>query len=433
MEQQETYLEEELSTKNILDYTDACINIAYDLGSQQNVDAIIIPSRGAVPIFIGAMEALSYLAKDYKEFKEFTDKLRVSRLIKECMPESFGKSINGYCNDKNNVDVLFMPFTADLNIEKYLEITDPENKISRKYSESMRKYWPKVVSALSKGQKERERDHYLQLNLFLLKELEKREALANELNDSKWIEKKHFAMIDTVISGMACSTIWEGFEGTKIGQPTYYLIVDQNGNRLKEPYADKLQLRKWDGQNAKTLNIPNKNINAYYTNKIFSEDRGASFEGIVSIVYPSLMKAADNDPEMKKKFDSIAFGSWYSIPEQFIEERRAFDYFKNMLKAAVKEKMDGSNIQKVEENRAKFIETVVNEKLLDSRSDYANIRFAQYPFKPSRVYKAGSDVIHACFSDSDSRTLINKFKSNYKDLLDNKPQLLLNSTQRKGI
>jgi len=401
-------LKTELSDENVYSYADSCINLAVDMPAKK-VDTIIIPSRGAVPVFLGMIEALNLFAKDDANSKKFLDNLRIGKLVKKYLPHTIGLSIDNYLLDwgHEHVDVLFLPFTADLNMEEYSKSANSDY-----YANNMRRFWPKVISALSKGQKERVKDPYLNFVNFINTELEERPELGNELFASKWIEKKNFAIIDTVISGRAYSTILEGFKDLKVGTPSSFLIVDENGRKLKEKYSVKLGLRKANECQV-AIEVPENKISAYYINRIFSEDRGSALEGLVGVVYPSLMVHAEKDPEIKKNFGTLACGSWYSIPEGF-PHKEAFDYFNAMLKAAIMIKCgDKDYLKSMEENREKFVDVVSTNHLLEPGSK-ESINCLEYKkYSPTKVYETGSHVLHVCFSDADSVNILNRFKRFY--------------------
>ena len=397
-------LEDELSIENILNYADACIGMALDMPAKK-VDTIIIPSRGAVPIFLGMIEALNYFSEEDKEYKKFLDNMRIGKLVRKYLPASIGNSIENYLLDSTheNVEVLFLPFTADLNMERYSKSAN-----SNFYANNMRRFWPKVISALSKGKRERARDPYLHFVDFIHREIEDRPDLGEELWASKWIEKKNFAIIDTVISGRAYSTIFEGFKDLKVGTPGSFLIIDDNGKRLKDKYKSTLHLRAAK-ECQKSLELRDEKINAYYVNRIFSEDRGAAFEGLVGVVYPSLMVQAENDDEIQKKLGHLSCSSWYSIPEGY-PHKKAFECFTSMLKEAVMSKCKNTGVEKIEENRQRFLK-VINENSLLNQDNAHSIKINYKGLKPVDVYETGSHVLHVCFSDEDSRKILNKFKA----------------------
>lgn len=402
-------LRTELSNENVLNYADACIDLALDI-PEKNLDTLIIPSRGAVPIFLGMIEALNCFAQEDSRHKKFLDNLRIGKLVKKYLPQTIGKSIDDYFLERPHevVDVLFLPLTADLNMEKYSKDANSDF-----YADNMRKFWPKVISALSKGQKERRKDPFLNFISYMHKNVEDRPDLGDELLASKWIEKKNFGIIDTVISGRAYSTILQGFNELKVGKPTSFLIIDDNGKRLKEKYSKILNIRK--PMNGKKQKEFPENINAYYVNKIFSEDKGSALEGLVGVVYPSLMVQAEKDSELKGILGgSIACGGWYSIPDGF-PHKKAFDYFTGMLKYAVLARCKNGNLEKMEENKENFLKVIDENDLLsydNNKLDY--IKYKNYI--STRVYETGSHVLHVCFSDANSRHILNKFKTLYYQL-----------------
>lgn len=398
-------MENEFKEENVMEYARVCLEIADELvekSKKQNFDTLLIPSRGAVPLFIGSMYALRYLQEEDSDFERFTHRINVPSLIKEyVLPK------DAVSNDKDNdkkINVLMVPFTADINMEKYAKKNGVKKEISSdEFTDSTRKYWAKFVHGLTEGRKGREKDLYLQFYLYLLKEIEGREELASEYENSERVD--NIAMIDTVISGRASTTIIDSFRELKI-EPYSLLVIDEDGKKLKELYANKIRMGEYNHQ-IKTFKIP----------RIFTEDKGASLEGVVSIIYPSLMFHSTG-LEIDDEIIQLGAGSWYHLPHDNSHEI-SFNYFCQMLKSAIglecagycsSGKIDKKKEEKnMIENRSRLLKILKEDKLL-----YPNISSASYIKlrKPiSYSYESGSHVIHFCFPEEISKNIINNFKN----------------------
>ena len=142
-------LETIFSDEHLLDYGRACVDVSLDIGSR-DIDTLLIPSRGAFPIFLGAVSALKYIGREYEEYEIWRN--RLNPII----------SINGELNDyvpkpnipqEEHINILFCPFTADLNIiGRSVDNTEMTRLV--------RDYWSKVTASFFLPPVERKHDAY---------------------------------------------------------------------------------------------------------------------------------------------------------------------------------------------------------------------------------------------------------------------------------
>jgi len=399
-------IEDEFSDENVRGYVKACFDIAESLverSKKNNFNTLLIPSRGAVPFFIGSMYVLQCLSNDYEDHHELLGRINIPKLIREyVLPADVVPVVE---SDKKKVNILLCPFTADINMQPFAQDAGLEEKISvDEFVNDSRRYWTKVVHALAEGKKGRAKDPYLQFYLYLLKNVENRFELACEYENAERVDG--MVMIDTVISGRASTTILDGFKEEKI-LPYSLLVIDNNGKNLKEPYSAKIRTGESCG-----------NIKRIYVPRIFTEDRGASLEGVVGIVYPSLIFYANGIELKKEPFFPVGAGSWYHLPKNDLHEK-AFKTFCEMLKSAINiecsdysECLDKSNEEKkMAESRKKLIDILKSNKLLVSNHTPA---FLKLRLPVQRIYETSSHVVHICFSQEISRNVVNEFKRKFE-------------------
>lgn len=401
-------IETEFSDENVMHYAKACFEIADSLvtrSKQGDFNTLLIPSRGAVPLFIGSMYALQCLSQEHEEHRTFLGRIRAPNLIREYIMPSY--ALPPIKEQDKKVNILLCPFTADINMQPYAENAKLEGEISvEEFVNDTRKYWTKVVHALTEGKKERDKNPYLQFYLYLLRNVENRHQLSDEYEGAARVEG--LAMIDTVISGRASTTIIDGFKEEKI-TPYSLLVIDNEEKSLKEPYAVKIRSGEAYG-NVKSIPIP----------RIFSEDKGASLEGVVGIVYPSLMFNANWLELRKKSFFPVGAGSWYPLPQNDPHES-AFRKFCSMLKSAVNIECaefcdEGIDKTKEEdlmgESRKRLLEILKSEKLLVP--NHYSASYIRFRYRPSKRYETSSHVLHVCFPEEVSKNITNNFKREFE-------------------
>jgi len=325
-------LDEELSKENLRKYSNACLDLAMNIPEQHSkkpFDTIVIPSRGAVPFFLGTIYALEKLQKQYgDDYKAFFDNLAIQSTLSSLMPK--GVEISRNPRDKD-IRVLLIPFTADLNLKGFDKtLTD---KDETEYTTRTRKYWANVTAAFFKSPEERNKDPYFKsFTDVVLDKVENRPELAELYGGFPKINK--FAMIDTVISGRASNEIlrefdslseWEGNENLK---PFAFLIIDKDGRALESKvhrhYLNYLNMKEANNL-VKRYKIPN----------IVSEDKGPSLLGVAATLYPSIMRESLKNIRivqegLEKEF-FVGAGSWHISTGNEEEHLKTFQRFMNVI------------------------------------------------------------------------------------------------------
>jgi len=113
-ERSRRFEETEFSPENMKDYAEMCIQVAWWIAekiqdSEGKLPAVLLPSRGAIPIFVGAMLAFA----NEPSLKEF-HLGNVFNLPPLSCFDYAEKEIG--TPSENGVEVLIFPFTADIDL-----------------------------------------------------------------------------------------------------------------------------------------------------------------------------------------------------------------------------------------------------------------------------------------------------------------------------
>jgi len=240
-------LENIFSEENLMRYSKACLDLALDIPTvfqEKQMDTLVIPSRGAVPFFLGMKYALGNLVEEHisDEHVDFYDNLGVQKSLVPLLPKNSRKN-RGDLEGKR-VRVLLVPFTADLNLTKF----DAEENTDE-YVEKTRKYWAQVTAAMFKPLEERLEDPYFRsFTDVVLRQIEGREKAARAYE--KFPQIKRFGIMDTVISGRASNHILKAFQALAQKErnsnlnPYAFLIVDEDQRKLRRDFGEYLRRRK---------------------------------------------------------------------------------------------------------------------------------------------------------------------------------------------
>jgi hypothetical protein len=304
-------IEREFSPENIRAYGRMCTDVAWELteaiDDKRGEVTILLPSRGALPIFMGAMLALERNRSLHG--LKIAQKINLPPLscfdyVREVIESNPRK---GEC-----IDVLIFPFTADVNLKDKVE----SEKEARQIVDEMRRFGARAVADFLNPPEERT-SFELQLFLAFLEIVEKRKGIASfyqGLNPAK-----NLVMVDTVISGRASFTILDELEkiGMDIGEEGNLrpiLVIDRNGEQIKSQFGRFI------------YNNPRQRVDVP---RILSEDRGAALEGVVAVVYPGLIIAARKSGLFGDSYSLL--GSWHNVPPG--AKGGYLDVFNSFLKA----------------------------------------------------------------------------------------------------
>ena len=411
------------SERNMMAYAGACIDLAVSIPERQKItgfDTLIIPSRGALPFFLGVAHALEDLSLFGSEQKNFRDNLGVQPVLAPLLPEDSQISPNV---DGKKIRVLLAPFTADLNIEKF----DPTTN-NTDYTTRTRDYWAKVTAAFFQPPQSRREDPYFRSFVdTVLRGIEGRDEVASGYEAFPEIQSG-FSMVDTVISGRAANDILRSFDRlSEVRQdprlrPTAFLVVDNGGSKLrsKPPFFAYLNQRKVWGE-----------VELFEMPRIVSEDEGASLLGISAVVYPSVMRASnalevavvEKGENVRREF-FVGAGSWYLAPDLRSADSndcdKNFNWFMDVVYKAIDAKfaaeyegVAGSDeMMQFRGAREEFVRHAERIKILSlHEQDVSALKLSsRYKPEPKGVYETHSHVLHIPFSNRTTGAIV-------KDLL----------------
>ncbi len=402
-------IEDSFSEDNVLAYSFSCLHLAENVPekmSTDNIDTLVIPSRGAVPFFLGMAHALPAVAEISKEHAQFYSRLDIHSMLRPLLPSGFEERASK-SSIKKDIKVLLVPFTADLNVEKYDKLQNNDE-----YTKDTRNYWAKVTSAFFKEPADRRADPYFRsFTDVILQDIEQREELAIEYLRFPKINK--FALIDTVISGRAANDILKSFETLALKrknpdlEPYSFLIVDKSGNKLRHPYSFYLRKKSLEGK-VEMHNIPD----------IVSEDKGAALLGVSAIIYPSIMKSSKALEYEGQEF-FVGAGSWHLSKDLGADNSyfKTFSKFMQMIYKGVDVKLEeqyyrdresGTYIKALanfRDARGDFVHSLGRSHLLAADDADTSVLQLRKNLMVEAPYETSSHVVHVPFSSSSTKAI----------------------------
>ncbi|MFQ5531184.1 MAG: hypothetical protein ACE5ES_01070 [Candidatus Nanoarchaeia archaeon] len=400
-------LETIFSEENLLAYSGACLDLSVQVPEKsisEDIDTLVIPSRGAVPFFLGMVYGIGKVAKYSSDIQEYKENLGVQSMLAPLLPEESGIFDNVH---KKRSKVLLIPFTADLNIPKF----DPDAD-NDEYTQKTREYWANVTAAFLKTPRERRKDPYFTSFVdVILREIEDRPEVSEKYKDFPKIGR--FSLMDTVISGRASNHILKAFDEISSRrkdeglQPTYsFLIVDENGSKLRPDYKSYL-MRKKVVAFLEMLQIP----------RIISEDEGASLLGVSSLVYPSVMRASQNCVVDGREF-FVGAGSWHLCSAVGGDYERDFRKFMDLIYRGIdavyaEDFQEGANKarERFRQERDSFLEYAQNGNLARYNDDIEPLKLGdQFRIDGQAIYETSSHVIHVPFTLMSERLVEHKLR-----------------------
>jgi len=407
-------LEDIFSEENLLAYSEACVTLAQDLAKVRttkfSLDTLVIPSRGAVPFFLGMTHALEKLVPFGDDIKSTYESIAIQPMLEPLMPSDTQISTN---TDKKPLRVLMIPFTADLNIPKF----DPEEQ-NEEYTEKTRQYWARVTHAFFSSPSLRKANPYFRtFTDIILRDLENRGRTAEIYERFPKINR--FAMIDTVISGRASNDILGAFDD--IAQEEYraggsaasdvppfaFLIVDDKGQKLAKHRGFQSYLhRKKDHGLAELYPIPN----------IVSEDNNSALLGVSATVYPSLMKISKSMEYNGREF-FVGAGSWHVNEKS--EQFKHFTQFMGLVYSGIDVissqyglESEGSEeiLEEFRDKRTKYIADAEKHDVInmDEISAASDLNLYNLNREAVPIYETASHVIHVPINPNQTRNLCAK-------------------------
>ena len=398
------------SDKNMLAYSEVCLDLAVDLPEKRisdgkiNYDTLLIPSRGAVPLFLGAIYSATKLCSFGGVYNDFCENIKMQDTLYDLVHKDV--KINKEFS-KNSLKVLLLPFTADLNIPRFDPSLDNDE-----FTEKTRNYWANVTSSFFKSPSERKKDPYfLSFTDFLLRDIEEKNELAECYSKFPKIEK--FSLIDTVISGRASTQILFSFENLSNKEnnpnlnPQSFLVIDENGEKLKNHYLQYLHKKRLEGL-----------VTMYKIPRIVSEDEGASFLGVAAVIYPSVMKISKDFNLGGKEF-FVGAGTWHSssnLPGNYFKN---FKSFMNVIYKGIdylfSKQYSGEDSSKQKESflqsKQDFISLAEKKDMLAPTNDSINSLRGSEDYFYGECYETSSHVLHAPFKKVSEERVYSKLGS----------------------
>ncbi|UJS22953.1 hypothetical protein [Thiothrix winogradskyi] len=237
-------LQDIITSDAIFDYARASIEMSDYLRTlfMEGYDSIVIPSRGALPIYNLAQTAWDLANKQHNSLE---DRIK-------------GKfdALNSPINRE-----LILPFSADPVDESQTSL-------------SIRRFWTNVLSAIVRRDT---KSPHLVFYRFLIEKVAKL-SWAHVM--PRTLPSEKFIFIDTVISGRAISEIETSFKMEGLNKCYFLLIVDQDGNKLSGKSKAMIEKLKAEDR-CSIITVGN----------LFTEDRGPSVSGLWSTVYPEIMSS----------------------------------------------------------------------------------------------------------------------------------------------
>jgi hypothetical protein len=407
-------LEEIFSEANLLSCADACLKLGTDIPekcSVSDIDTLVIPSRGAVPFFLGMLHALPKLGNISPEHRTFYETLGVQKMIAPLLPDRSSPLVDDLENKSTRV--LLVPFTADVNMAKYNPKLNNDD-----FTPRIRDYWARVTasfrypSGIIDFRRRRTTDPYFKSFVgTVLADIENREEVAEEY--VRFPTMRGFAMIDTVISGRASNDILKAFDNLALERgdprlkPSAFLVIDEEGKKMRPDKRVYLQRKQLEGQ-----------VEMYPVSHIVSEDRGAGLLGVASVVYPSVMEASEALTYEGRPF-FVGAGSWRLVGD-IPNVSFASDTFKHYMETLYRaidlnfstsyEGSAGAEEKKTfDEYRSSFIEKARAREVLTNRPvDPASFKVTR-PI--SSYFETHSGVGHASFDAPHTKAILHTLEN----------------------
>lgn len=265
-----------LSEQNLEEYKRGCEEVAskilkvlYNVLDKGKRPTVLIPSRGALPIYFLAFENL----KDLDDREIFSGKMKhfpsciLSRLSGFELDECANK-------DYSLVDVVVYPFTADVSVAN--------NKNSIKLAEEIRKSATRAFLYLTLGKEEGKLD--LEWYYFLMGKLNPQGEIYNpnevvqSLRSLNSDQGRQIIILDTVISGRAASHITKAFKDQ--GHPVIaVLAVDSFKVKFQKDLKNQIISNTTESSWAYGLDPSD----LFVTFPLVSEDGGAGLLGVTAL------------------------------------------------------------------------------------------------------------------------------------------------------
>lgn len=371
----------EFSLENMGGYAEMCIQVAWRIAekvhdSEGKDIALLLPSRGAIPIFVGAMLAFA----NEPSLKEFGLGNVFELPLLSCF--DYVRKEIGEIPTEGKVKVLIFPFTADIDLTG-LGFDSRIKRMSDDVLASMRRFGARAITEFFKPPGERNGSE-LKTFLSFLETVEGRRGINDFISNFPRVDE--MLVIDTVISGRASWTILDELEkeGRYIssGRIDPILVVDEDGKKLKKPFRSFVDQRP-----AGSIRV----------SRILTEDRGAALEGVAALIYPGLIVKFKEEQGIYP-----LFGSWHDIPLVYREKYLGvLDNFFDTINSIIR----GAPQNEVLEKRENFCTRLIQSRVLKGEEGLTG---KEFKIKPSiaRVRETSSHVVQLYFSDEVAKQIM---------------------------
>jgi len=374
------------------------IKEAYDDG----MDCIIVPSRGACPVFRGVLKAIEEYARDKKDYEELYNVIKLPLFITN---ENNRKK---YRDGKSRkIEVIPYPLTADVSLTERLK---KRYGVTEDYvTDAIRNYGADVIASFLLAPEERAKNDKFNFLTFVFEEVEGRQEEANFYREIEQINRP--LILDTVISGRSLSTIAKNLNkrGIKYGAIG---IVDLNGAKLK---GDYLKILDSSGD-----------IELVKVDRILSEDRGSALLGVIACIYPNLALEAQETLDIRP----CGAVTWLHLPytsrnkiSQDMRERFEIHYqvFKDYIGALydgiellVRKNPEKDTEKRMEEKIKRVVESIEKYDLLDRDGEFLDpYAFVRSDIVVDEIYESSSHVVQILPSNEGIKNCLNKYRKKY--------------------
>jgi hypothetical protein len=241
-------LEDLITPANMVSYARAAIRVARTcarLGAA-GYEAMIVPSRGAVPV---VQHAQSYYRAILQPCMTFEDRLRK---LESC--------------NRNPLHLAFhAPFTADAGPLGLKGLTTAH----------IRHFWARVIASIIRGDTDCAHYRWYRFVRDEICRIGHHDGFERHLRSGKVV------FIDTVVSGRAAVEIVDAFEAEGLTDIHYLLLLDENGARMDVRFASRLYQLEARGR-ATLVKL----------DSLFTEDQGPAVSAVWAVVMPDLMEEA---------------------------------------------------------------------------------------------------------------------------------------------
>lgn len=259
---------------------------------------ILIPSRGAVPIFLNALDFLRKGNDPTPLGNPETTYFFPDKIFQHLAPD-VTKPGNPKEEPEKHVDVVLFPFTADVSVidtDKVTSSLDTKkmNKAAEDLAEKLRKSCAKSIVSILYGEGD---SIDLEWHYFLLGKLNpsafnafgsSAQEVIESLKSIKPDKEREIILIDTVLSGRAVSNIASAFK--ELDHPiTPVFAVDNKDGRLQPRYQAEIRRNV----NTDYVSDPRQQFTVF---PLITEDRGPALLGVSAINIVNF-----NNPEYFKK------------------------------------------------------------------------------------------------------------------------------------